>query len=95
MRNLLTIVSEAVNPGLRVGLVTLNRRNVMGFTVIIPSEEFNKIDIVAVGNDSVPASSVQMIIREVDPLQSKSITVTTKEKKGEDWRTFLLYESGP
>ena len=85
---------EAVHPVLAVGLVTLNGTNVVRFTIVIPSDDLDNIDRAAIGDDSLPAFVVQVVVRHVDPLK----TMVKREGEMEEcWsvRTFLLKESGP
>ena len=65
-------VVKTVDPVLAVGLVTLDGTNVVGFTVIVPGDDLDDVDRAAVGDDSLPAFVVQVVVRHVDPLEIKN-----------------------
>jgi len=77
-------VVETVNPSLRVGLSSLNGGDVMRLAVVIPSEEFDQVNLVAVFDDGLPAGSVQMIITVVNPVLVVGVgTVMSEEPRAD------------
>jgi len=85
-------VVEPVNPSLAVGLVTLDGTDVVGLAVVVPSDDLDDVDLIAVVDDRLPTLGVQVIIRHVDPLKRRS---ERKVLNFSGVRTFLLKESGP
>ena len=63
-------VVEPVNPILAVGLLTLDGTDVVGLAVVVPGDDLDNVDIVAVFDDGLPALVIQVIIRHVDPLKA-------------------------
>jgi len=61
-------VIETVNPFLAVGLVAPDRTDVVGFAVVVPGEDLNNVDLIAVADDGLPALVVQVVVSRVDPL---------------------------
>lgn len=62
-------VVETVNPSLAVGLFTLDGTDVVGFTVVVPGDDLDDVDLIAVADDGLPALVVQVVVRHVDPLK--------------------------
>ena len=60
---------ETVDPILAIGLVTLDRSDIMGFTVVVPGDDLDDVDGAAVSDDGLPAFVVQVIIGHVNPLK--------------------------
>lgn len=65
-----TIVRVTINPGLRVRLSALDRGDVVGFTVIVPGEDLDEVELVTVLNDAFPAGVVEVVVGVVDELQN-------------------------
>ena len=63
-------VIEAVNPVMAVWLLTLYGTDVVGLAVVVPGDDLDNVDIVAVFDDGLPALVVQVIVRHVDPLEA-------------------------
>lgn len=59
---------QAVNPGLRVWLSTLNGPNIVGLAKVVPGNDLCKVDLVTVADESIPSCGIQMGIRVVNPL---------------------------
>ena len=55
-------VVESVNPVLAVGLVTLDGTNVVGFAVVVPGDDLDDVNLVAVVDDGLPALGVQVVV---------------------------------
>lgn len=64
-------VVEPVNPGLAIRLVTLDGTDVVGLAVVVPGDNLNDVDLIAVADDRLPALVIQMVVRHVDPLETK------------------------
>lgn len=52
-----TCVLKTINPSLRIGLGSVDRTNVVGFTEIVPSKELDDVELVAVADDVLPTRS--------------------------------------
>ena len=63
-------VIETVNPVMAVWLLTLDGTDVVGLAVVVPGDDLDNVDIVAVFDDGLPALVIQVIIRHVDPLKA-------------------------
>jgi hypothetical protein len=61
-------VLEAVDPGLAAWLVTSNGPDVVGFAVVVPSDDLDNVEFVTLADDGFPASGVEVVVREVDEL---------------------------
>ena len=66
-----TSVVKAIHPGLRVGLSTVDGADVVGLAKVVPGADLDEIVHVAVLEDAVPASRVEMGARVIDPLQPR------------------------
>ncbi len=64
----LTGMVEPVHPILRVWLSAMDRADVVGFTEVVPSDDLDHIEHVAVVNDTLPSCRVQMRVSIVDKL---------------------------
>jgi len=81
-------VVEPVNPSLAVGLVTLDGADVVGLAVVVPGDDLDNVDLVAVVKDGLPPFGVQVVIRHVDPLKT-----TVRTERGKIlWDTYVLVE---
>lgn len=78
-------MGHVVDPGLRIWLRSMNRPDVGGFAVIIPCEDFYEVEVIARGDNGLPAEGIE-VVREVNPLQKNEMRV----KKDCSGRTFLL-----
>lgn len=59
-RSLLTGVVEAVDPGLRVRLSAVDGTNIVRLAKVVPSDDLDKVVHVAIGDDVLPSSWVQV-----------------------------------
>ena len=59
---------ETVNPILAAGLIIPDGAEVVGLAVVVPGENLDNVDLVAVCDDGLPARVVQVVVRRVDPL---------------------------
>jgi hypothetical protein len=58
----------AIDPGLAAWLVASDGPDVVGFTVDVPSDDLDNVKPVMLTDNGFPASSVEVVVREVDEL---------------------------
>lgn len=61
-------VAHVVDPCLRIGLGAVDRADVVRFTIIVPGDDLDEVEQVAVGDDFLPTRVVQVRTSVVDPL---------------------------
>ena len=61
-------VLEAVDPGLAAWLVSGDGPDVVGFAVVVPSDDLDNVELVTLADNGFPASGVEVVVREVDEL---------------------------
>ena len=69
----LTVVRVIIDPRLGLRLSTLNGSNVVGFTIVIPSEDLDEVELVTVLDNAIPASVVEVVVGVVDELNETTI----------------------
>lgn len=59
---------EAIDPGLAIWLITLNRPQVVRFAIVVPSQALDDVNLVTDLHQAFPALGVEVIVAQVDPL---------------------------
>lgn len=63
-----TSMVESVHPGLTIRLRTFDRADIMRFSIVVPSQDLDDVKLVPTGDDRLPALSIEMLVREENPL---------------------------
>ena len=79
-----------VNPILAIGLVTLDGTDVVGLAVVVPGDDLDYVNLVAVVDDGLPTLVVQVVVRHVDPL--KTTPGSEKNVVKFLWDTYVFVE---
>lgn len=75
---------EPIDPCLRVGLGALDGTNVVRLAVVVPRDDLNDIDGIAVGNQCLPTLGVQVIVGGVDPVLVVRVGAVVRVEEGGD-----------
>jgi len=77
-------VVKAVDPSLGVRLSSLDRSDVGGLSVVVPSEGLDEIELVPVGDEGFPSRSVEPFVGSEDPVLVPAVDSVVGEEGGGD-----------
>lgn len=89
-------VREAINKGLRpCRKSTLNRTNVRGFSIIVPSKNFRHLYTLTHGYELLPSRAIEPIIGSVKPVLIPRIgTEVSVEERRHSRHVYFVAKSG-
>ncbi len=81
-----------VGPGFTVRLSAFDRPDVMRFAIVVPSVDFDNVELVTRVNKRLPSPGVEVLVAKIYELREY-------QRGNQDYQreklTFLLKESGP